>query len=160
MSRYYEKEIIRGFTGIGIYKLKENIKKPDVTNFKIPCDVVHPDEIIDRIKNIFPKTTSTENSGDTIDANTILAKQALLENRVHLVPQEAVFVVRGSKGDIWNVSLFPTPKCQCPVSVSCYHIRACEFAVGLVKPNSSKFKANRVLKAKSSNLTQWYKEKK
>ena len=41
------------------------------------------------------------------------------------------FMVDGSRGDKFAVSIFPNEKCQCPSTSTCYHILAARISVGL-----------------------------
>ena len=47
------------------------------------------------------------------------------------MPETGCFIVNGSKGDKYAVTLAPTEKCQCPALGTCYHILAARKAVGL-----------------------------
>jgi hypothetical protein len=61
-----------------------------------------------------PPENTTERSVD-IDA--------IKNNRAHLVPGAQTFVVEGSRGDKYAVTLLhPQETCQCPSLGSCYHI--------------------------------------
>lgn len=58
-----------------------------------------------------------------------LAIAAVKDKRVFHVPEAGSFVVKGSNGDNYSVSLFPE-KCQCPSVGSCYHIMAVKVSIG------------------------------
>lgn len=58
-----------------------------------------------------------------------LAIAAVKDKRVFHVPEAGSFVVKGSDGDNYSVSLFPE-KCQCPSVGSCYHIMAVKMSIG------------------------------
>ena len=42
----------------------------------------------------------------------------------------SAFMVSGTKGDKYVVSLFPNEPCQCPATGTCYHILAAELLIG------------------------------
>lgn len=58
-----------------------------------------------------------------------LAIAAIKENRVFHVPEAGSYVVKGSKGDNYLVTLYPE-KCQCPSIGTCYHIMAVKMSIG------------------------------
>ena len=45
------------------------------------------------------------------------------------------FVVEGSRGDKYAVTLFPKEKCQCPSTGECYHILAAKLSIGINESN-------------------------
>ena len=49
-----------------------------------------------------------------------LADAAVREGRVRHVLEMGAFMVEGSRGDKYAVSLFPKEKCQCPSTVRCW----------------------------------------
>ena len=53
------------------------------------------------------------------------------EGRIRHVLEMGAFMVDGSLGDKYAVSLFPNEKCQCPSTGICYHILAAMISVGL-----------------------------
>ena len=52
------------------------------------------------------------------------------ENRIIHVAKISVFMVSGSNGDKYAVSLFPKEKCECPAVRNCYHILAARISIG------------------------------
>ena len=57
-----------------------------------------------------------------------LAIAAVRNKRVYHVPEADSFVVKGSKGDNYSVTLYPE-KCQCPSIGTCYHIMAVKMSI-------------------------------
>ena len=60
-----------------------------------------------------------------------LAVDAIGQRKVVLVAETGCFIVEGSKGDKYAVTLAPNEKCHCPALGTCYHILAARRAVGL-----------------------------
>lgn len=60
-----------------------------------------------------------------------LALSAIAQKKVFLCPESQSFVVEGSKGDKYAVTLAPKEECQCPSIGTCYHIIAARMSVGL-----------------------------
>ena len=60
-----------------------------------------------------------------------LATAVLKNNKLVHVPSMAAFLVEGTKGDKYVVTLFPKPKCSCPATSNCFHILACQRSVGI-----------------------------
>ena len=111
--------------------MKEGIAVPDVVSLIMPVDVVDIADIVDHVKNsAYYKVKLTVDDCSNVSLQTTLAKQAIAENRVFLQPQASLFIVVGSKGDHYCVQLFPDQKCKCSASPSCYHIVACQIAIG------------------------------
>ena len=67
-----------------------------------------------------------------------LAETVVREKHVHHVPGMGVFMVEGSKGDKYAVSLFPKEKCQCPSTNLCYHILAAQLSIGMPPTGNTK----------------------
>ena len=67
-----------------------------------------------------------------------LAKSVIQENRICHVSKMGAFLVEGSKGDKYAVSLFPKETCQCPSTGECYHILAAKMSVGMPVSNQNK----------------------
>ena len=60
-----------------------------------------------------------------------LATPVLKNNKLVHVPSMAAFLVEGTKGDKYVITLFPKPKCSCPATSNCFHILACQMSVGI-----------------------------
>ena len=67
-----------------------------------------------------------------------LASRVIEENRICHVSKMGVFVVEGSKGDKYAVTLFPKESCGCPSTGECYHILAAKMSVGMPGRNQNK----------------------
>ena len=75
--------------------------------------------------------------------------QVLQDNTITLVPTMGAFMVQGSKGSKYAVTLFPKENCQCPTG-ECYHIIAAKMSIGY----------NTTQEKKTINLTQLRKRSK
>ena len=64
-------------------------------------------------------------------SQTALAKDLIKEGNIVHVPSMGSFMVEGSGGRKYAVSLFPKAVCQCPSTSTCYHILAAQMSVGL-----------------------------
>ena len=73
-----------------------------------------------------------------------LAQETLRDNGITLVPEMKCFVVKGSRGQKYSVTLFPKETCQCPSTSRCRHILSAMMAIGF-EPGEDK---------KAINLTQ------
>ena len=73
-----------------------------------------------------------------------LALETLNDHGITLVPEMKCFVVKGSRGQKYAVTLYPKETCQCPSTTRCRHILAATMAIGL-EPGEDK---------KAINLTQ------
>lgn len=62
-------------------------------------------------------------------AQRSLAIAAVKEKWVCHVPEAGSFVLKGSKGDNYSVTLYPE-KCQCPLIGACYHIITVKMTIG------------------------------
>lgn len=73
----------------------------------------------------------------------------LAQKKVNLCPESQSFVVEGSKGDKYAVTLAPKEVCQCPSVGTCYHILAAKMSVGL-ETKSEKMVYNMTLLTKNT----------
>jgi hypothetical protein len=158
LQNFYVAEIQRGLAGIGDYRLEEEFHyaRIDVEDINIPESVCHPDKIVDLVKGEieFGRDIACDNINDTticenysgrssetdgnsnsavgkVSSQKSLALDVLKKNGVVHVPSLGAFLVQGSKGDKYAVSLFPKEKCQCPSTSTCYHIIAAKLSVGM-----------------------------
>lgn len=153
LQKYYVYEIMRGLAGIGNYRLK-NIHSGatvDKGDLDFPTDVCIPEKIVDFVKGKFLEKSDDgeeekkQEIGLPFNATVVeddiveeerhsttqrsLAIAAVRNKRVYHVPEAGSFVVKGSKGDNYSVSLYPE-KCQCPSIGTCYHIMAVKMSIG------------------------------
>ena len=61
----------------------------------------------------------------------VLAETVVRENRICHVSKMGAFMVQGSKGIKYAVTLFPKETCLCPSTGECYHILAAKLSVGM-----------------------------
>ena len=80
-------------------------------------------------ENASPKKLATQHS---------LAVQALNDNGITLVPSMKAFMIKGSKGNKYSVTLFPNESCNCPATTRCCHIIAAMMSIGMPIPNDKK----------------------
>jgi uncharacterized Zn finger protein len=51
-------------------------------------------------------------------------------DNVSFVQQQKAFMVTGTQGKVYAVTLLPKEKCQCPSTTQCYHILAAKLYIG------------------------------
>lgn len=59
------------------------------------------------------------------------ALEVIKQKKILHVPEMGSWIVEGSSGDKYTVSLFPKAKCQCVALNKCYHILAAEMSIGI-----------------------------
>lgn len=166
LQKFYVHEIMRGLCNVGNYCLKQihigaSADKGDVI---FPTEICAPEKIIDLVRGKLAEETthSVEDDKDsklphnatvieedkkTCSTQRSLAIAAVKEKRVFHVPEAGSFVVKGSKGDNYSVTLYPE-KCQCPSIGTCYHIMAVKMSIGEedIEEKSKDSKSNTVEK--------------
>ena len=60
-----------------------------------------------------------------------LAEAVIREGRICHVANMGSFMVKGSCGERYAISLFPKERCQCPSTGQCYHIIAAKMSIGM-----------------------------
>ena len=76
----------------------------------------------------------TESLKETLDIDKSLSQKSLarltVENgNVSFVQQQKAFMVTGTQGKVYDVTLLPKEKCQCPSTTQCYHILAAKMYI-------------------------------
>jgi hypothetical protein len=61
-----------------------------------------------------------------------LAQEVILNNGIAIVASQGAFMVAGSNGNKYAVTLHPKETCQCPSTTTCYHIIACKLSINNV----------------------------
>ena len=153
LQQFYISEIIRGFCDVGDFQIRNEhrFRLRDPSTVEIPQNAVSPDEIVKHVKCEIELISESENRESEIPANaTIIADQdeentsvppkqstqrsiaiqAIKENKVYHCAQAQAFIVDGSKGDKYTVTLYPE-KCVCPSLGTCWHIIAAKLSIGL-----------------------------
>ena len=151
LQKYYEVEILRGRAGVGNLKLKSrhknaSLNRDDLLIPDIECD---PKEIVKNIKegktldqldDQRKMSSSTEVPEINRDRDRMsqraMAADLVSKGKVVHVPNMGSFMVEGTGGLKYAVSLFPKESCQCPSTTRCYHILAAQMSVGLEKKDS------------------------
>ncbi|CAC5412487.1 unnamed protein product [Mytilus coruscus] len=59
-----------------------------------------------------------------------LARLTVENDNVTFVQQQKAFMVKGTQGNIYAVTLLPKETCQCPSTTQCYHILAAKMFLG------------------------------
>ena len=77
----------------------------------------------------------TQSLKETLDIDKSLSQKSLarltVENgNVSFVQQQKAFMVTGTQGKVYAVTLLLTEKCQCPSTTHCYHILAAKMYIG------------------------------
>ena len=78
-----------------------------------------------------------------------LAEAVIREGRIVHVASMGTFMVEGSRGEKYAVSLFTRDKCQCPSTGECYHILAAKMSVGISGDTKNKVMSLTQLKRNS-----------
>ena len=60
------------------------------------------------------------------------------EGRICHVSGMGAFMVDGSRGEKYSVTLFPKEKCQCPSTGKCYHILVAKLSIGMPEASKSR----------------------
>ncbi|CAG2248169.1 unnamed protein product [Mytilus edulis] len=68
-----------------------------------------------------------------------LARLTVENDNVPFVQQQKAFMVKGTQGNIYAVTLLPKETCQCPSTTQCYHILAAKLFLGDETDNKLKF---------------------
>ena len=155
LQSFKHNEIIRGRLNKGSFRLKSLHQNAalDPEDAEMPQDVCEPEKIIELVKgnvhSVISEPTvedalpaNATSSADNVDQNAddqvqssttqrSLALAAISQNKVFLCPGSQSFIVEGSKGDKYAVTLAPKEECQCPSIGTCYHIMAARMSVGL-----------------------------
>jgi len=87
-------------------------------------NVLPPDEIYEQLHQA---AVATANDEPLPPVTNILASTC----SVHHIPQQKVFTVSNSDGQVNAVRLFPKETCTCPASTTCGHILAAKRSVGM-----------------------------
>lgn len=123
---FFSAELLRGYCGLGNYKLKYLKLKRD------PCNVdflrVHftPEHLPFALQNAdIPKMSEIKRDENTEFTHLAIAKTLIAQNKIQFVPQFGNFVV-GSIGDNDNhlVTMYPKETCTCKLQINCHHITA------------------------------------
>ena len=154
LQNFKYNEIIRGRLNKGNFRLKSmhqnaSLEPDDV---EMPKEVCDPMKIIDLVRGdlsaLLTEEVSepempldaTQSADDCVNGPSdeepfnnqkSLAVAAIGQRKVVLVAETGCFIVEGSKGDKYAVTLAPIEKCHCPALGTCYHILAARKAVGL-----------------------------
>ena len=67
-----------------------------------------------------------------------LAREAVQNKRVELIPHMSSFVVQSSNHKTYSVQLNPRETCNCPSTTTCWHIIAANLSVGVLNTTSTK----------------------
>ena len=164
LQKFYAKEILRGFCDVGDFQLKKEFRNRliDPSTVELPQNAVNPNDIVKQVKgeiqdyfdnneklkfDVIPKnatfTADTEEQTISNSSQKAIAINAIKENRIYHCAQAKAFIVDGSRGDKYTVTLHPE-KCVCPALGTCWHIIAAKLSIGI----------NDIEEKKIYNLTQ------
>lgn len=157
LSQYYNAEIIRGRYNYGQHRIlpelahvyKEENDKP------ILPEIVDTQTIIQTIKEAekdvnahFKKCeTNVEEKQKIQFTNYDQEKLSMYERALSVIndkdgismrPKTGEFIVKGTLGTSHVVTIFPKVTCTCAGSGHCYHVLACDMAIGQRQTNSKK----------------------
>lgn len=133
LQMYLSTNIIKGFCGIGSYKLSPelNFLKRESDEIILPTKMYEPHEIVNILKVrgislVFEEMQEEGEVGSVIQAQRIVE----MDNIVHSHQLQA-FMVKSPSGSLQAVRLFPRESCSCSFSQRCSHIMAVMISVGL-----------------------------
>lgn len=152
LQNFYHNELVRGFCGVGNFKLKQRHKSAALErdDIEMPSEIYQPDQIVEIVKgHMTEEETEFDTQSDESDTEETakrdeptsqrgLAMATLKKKKILHVPEASAFIVEGSKGDKYTVQLFPTETCQCPSLGTCYHIMAAKMSIGQIELNEKK----------------------
>ena len=146
LQNFYYNEVLRGLCGLGNFRVKSQCKvfqkNPSDTVF--PYMYNNPENVVEAVMEA--KVSTPEAQKASIDrecrSQLSLAKMVIKNKKIICVAERSVFLVEGTKGDFYSVTLFPKEKCPCLSKGTCYHIIACRIAIGLPPGTKSKQHVN------------------
>ena len=133
LQNFFYNEILRGFCCLGNFRLKSkhaNFRR-SISDTVFPFMMSNPDTVVEAVmeaKAMAPKEPSINSD---CRSQLSLARMVINNNRISCVAEKSVFLVQGSKGNHYSVTLFPEEFCPCLSKGTCYHIIACRLAVGM-----------------------------
>ena len=98
--------------------------------------------LVDSINKIMPirkfKFHKHKHKGSNYKTNGIIhlikyrdkLYRVINEKKIEFVPKKGTFLVEGTRGDQYAVTLFPE-SCQCPATNQCYHILTARKSIGM-----------------------------
>lgn len=149
---FFSTELLRGYCGLGNYKLKYLNLKRD------PCNVdfsrVHftPDHLPFALQNAgyLSKMSEIKPDENTEFTHLAVAKTLIAQNKIQFVPQFGNFVVGGIGDDDNNhlVTMYPKETCTCKLQINCHHITAVRVSLRKEERKSNVTKLVKILKRK------------
>lgn len=148
LQGFFKFEVLRGKCGLGEFKLKPIHSNCHIDRelIQFPNEIITPNEIIERVKGNMEKTSLNLNEPgkhiqqniqehtevvDSSNAQRSLAISAIRDNKVHLSTAAQSFVVEGTRGDKYAVTLHLKESCQCEALGTCWHIIAANLSIGI-----------------------------
>ena len=83
------------------------------------------------LKLMTPYVSITSHITQQNQSQIALARDAVENKRVELVPNMSAFIVQGNNQKTYSVQLFPKEKCNCPSTTTCWHIIASKLSLGI-----------------------------
>ena len=121
---------------------------------QIKDDSVHPTPILNSTESLIGTRLPSYENDHTLNESTIqkssenipqknqlqivLAREAVQNKRVELIPHMSSFVVQSSNHKTYSVQLNPRETCNCPATTTCWHIIAAKLSVGVLNTTSTK----------------------
>jgi len=143
LYQHYNKEIVRGYSKLGDYKLKTTY----VDDFYVkPINAEYPKSSID-LKDvpycfINKDMRSKQLERDEEEYSTFsLVKRLILQNRVVHVPQLQCFIVKGEKEEyLVKLNSSKIDSCTCKLKKNCHHIEAVKYSINHMDVMQNKVK--------------------
>lgn len=174
-------DIMSGFCNVGDFSLRKKFKnfEKNPEDVDITPKSCHPDEILELVKGSLSLNPNQGNNlhegqgmlienkpepilnvnSDNIqpqklenNSQTSLAMKTIHDKSITLVPEMQGFMIKGTTGKKYAVTLFPKETCQCPSTGRCYHIIAARLSIGLEAEDDKKRICNLTQLRKNSRL--------
>ena len=134
LQEYYLKEIMRGFTRIGMFKLKLKYAHLKIDLTEIGNTVVmNYENIVKSIKEeefLCPLEPLEGVQSGTNPTLKMKALEFIQKDKVFLNPKGRFFTIQ-SGDNFYTVTLSPKPKCTCPATNLCPHLIAASISIGM-----------------------------
>jgi len=149
---FFSTELLRGYCGLGNYKLKYFNLKRDPSNVEFSRVHFTPDHLPFALQNAgnLSKFSEIKRDENTEFTHLAVAKTLIAQNKIQFVPQFGNFVVGciGDDGDNHLVTMYPKETCTCKLQINCHHITAVRVSLRKEEKKSNVTKLVKILKRK------------
>jgi len=149
---FFSTKLLRGYCGLGNYKLKYLNLKRDPCNIDFSRVHFTPDHLPFALQNAgyLSKMSEIKPDKNTEFTHLAVAKTLIAQNKIQFVPQFGNFVVGGIGDDDNNhlVTMYPKETCTCKLQINCHHITAVRVSLRKEERKSNVTKLVKILKRK------------